>query len=475
MIWLAIYTLCLLLLIGAASARTVKPRQALLLGASYIFYATWGLGFLAILIASSILNFIIGRSLRRYVSRSRLWLGVAINVALLSFFKYVRLGSVSIVMPAGMSFWTFQALSYLFDLYREEELDPTLAEFCLYMAFWPTVLMGPICRLSNLLPQFRALMQPAADDLIQGVRRIATGLVMKLVFAQLLAKGVSAGFDAAGRQLGGLDVWFLAVGFGFQLFFDFAGYSHIVIGAARLFGFQLEENFDAPYLATTPSTFWTKWHMSLSFWIRDYVFVPLATVQRETWWRYFALWVSMILFGLWHGSTLAFVIWGVYQGALLVIHRLGQRFLRAWQWDASGLVGEGISWLATFLAISLGWVAFRANTVQQTTAMLHAVATPGSYKNLNLAVDFYLKVLALAGGYFVYSAIIGSDYLLLRWKRLEASWLDRGTRGGKAIHLIFENRWFWTVPALVALSIFVVLVVFESGDLTVSPFVYTRF
>src|SRR6185295_9624236 len=183
-----------------------------------------------------------------------------------------------IVMPVGISFWTFQGLSYLFDVYREEEIDPSLLEFCLYMAFWPTVLSGPVCRLPNMLPQFRKEPVFSWEDISAGTLRIIQGLFMKMVLAQLLAsgltpgQGVAAGFDQVKSGLGGLDVWLLAIGFGFQLFFDFAGYSHIVIGGARLFGIQVPENFHRPFVSTTPSIFWTRWHMSLSFWIRDYVF-----------------------------------------------------------------------------------------------------------------------------------------------------------------------------------------------------------
>src|SRR5262249_38702440 len=145
-----------------------------------------------------------------------------------------RLGH-SIVMPVGISFWTFQALSYLFDVYREDEADPSLLEFCLYMAFWPTVLSGPVCRLSEMLPQFRQTRSPAWDDISNGTRRLILGLVMKLVLAGILGAGLKAGegvaygFDQINEGWGGLDVWFLAIGFGFQLFFDFAGYSHIAI------------------------------------------------------------------------------------------------------------------------------------------------------------------------------------------------------------------------------------------------------
>src|SRR5215510_2238428 len=273
----------------AWSFPSVRARQALLLLASYLFYSNWGLGFLSILIASSLLNFSLGALLRGRLTSGRLWFGVGLNVILLGFFKYLppmaeALGTTGwhlefakkIIMPVGMSFWTFQGLSYLFDLYREEELDPSLLEFCLYMAFWPTVLAGPVCRLPNMLPQFRRAPVWDLDNVSTGFSRIVQGVFMKMVLAQLLGMGltrgggVAAGFDQTHGGYGGLDVWLLAVGFGFQLFFDFAGYSHMVIGLARVFGIRLEENFARPYFSLTPSVFWTRWHMSLSFWIRDY-------------------------------------------------------------------------------------------------------------------------------------------------------------------------------------------------------------
>ena len=305
MITVISYCLFALLVVGATMVKRRVPRQLMLLAASYLFYSTWGLAFLAILVSSSLFNFFYGEFLKRRPSLGRLAGGVAANVLLIAFFKGTHLAIFvnshamdvlrGIAMPLGISFWTFQALSYLFDVYREEELDPTPVEFCLYMAFWPTVVMGPICRLGNMLPQFREVRVVSSENVLIGSKRILMGLVMKLGISQILAvglvagTGVSAAFDQQSVPYGGLDVWFLAIGYGLQLFFDFAGYSHIVIGAARLFGFELAENFNSPFIASTPSEFWTRWHMTLTSWIRDYVFVPMATLRRDVWWRYAAL------------------------------------------------------------------------------------------------------------------------------------------------------------------------------------------
>ena len=348
-----------------------SAREILFLCASYLFYASWGLSFLGLLIFSSIVNYWLGEYLRRKPDAARLWVAVGFNLLVLAFFKYLpgmqfAHGSSllhRLIMPVGVSFWTFQALSYHFDLYREEEIDPTLLEFCLYLAFWPTVLSGPVCRMPEMLPQFRTA-EPAWDDVAEGARRILIGLFMKVVLAQILAsglqtgEGVDAGFDQITSGWGGLDVWALAFGYGFQLFFDFAGYSNIVIGTARLFGIRLAENFNDPYLSGSTSEFWTRWHMSLSFWIRDYVFLPLATLRSKMAWRYFALVLAMVVFGFWHGATILYVLWGAYHGLLLVGHRQFQTLARRVNFSVPAALSNFLSWGTTFALVCLGWIWF---------------------------------------------------------------------------------------------------------------------
>jgi alginate O-acetyltransferase complex protein AlgI len=408
----------------ARPLKSAKARQILFLVASYVFYGSWGGIFLAILLASSILNYGLGILIRYRPTLGRLWFGIGLNLLLLVLFKYLPSAifvSVpnptsfsflhEIVMPVGISFWTFQALSYLFDLYREEDLDPTLIEFCLYMAFWPTVLAGPVCRLPEMLPQFRQVPPVRWDDISEGTRRILIGLFMKMVLAEVLAngfspgEGVAAGFDQTSGGWGGLDVWLLSTGYGLQLFFDFAGYSHIVIGTALLFGVSLQENFDRPYFSQTPSEFWTRWHLSLSFWIRDYVFMPLATVQREIWWRYTSLVLAMMLFGLWHGATALFLLWGAYHGLLLVAHRKLQQLQRRWKIRLPESVFSVLSWGVTFGLVSLGWVFFRTHDVAQALTMLGSVLSPRGYGQLALRPNFYILTSLIILGYFVYHLI----------------------------------------------------------------------
>lgn len=417
------YLLFLLVLWCVSSqVRSIKGRQWVLLIASYGFYATLGWAFLGVLIVSSLVNYVCGQLLIRRNTLTNLLMGVGFNLLILGCFKYLPsfagttsdsgLGHLiqTIAFPVGISFWTFQALSYLFDIYRDEELDPTPLEFCLYIAFWPTVLSGPVCRMPEMLPQFRQLVRPNWGDVAAGTHRIVVGLFMKVVLSQLLAKGfnegegVIAGFDQASGW-SGLDVWTLAIGFGFQLFFDFAGYSHIAIGSARLFGFRLEENFDHPYLSLSVSSFWTRWHMSLSSWIRDYVFMPLATLRRQIWWRQLALVLAMLLFGFWHGATLPFVLWGLYHGVLLAGHRQWQQWMRRSNFSLPAPLAKFLSWGLTFLLICLGWIFFRAQDMNQVAVMLKAVVTLGGYRHLALRPNFYMMMLLVVGGYFLWSAL----------------------------------------------------------------------
>lgn len=407
-----------------AKIRRIMPRQILLLVASYFLYASWGSwSALPILGGSTLINFYWGRQIRRNPCLARLWAGIGFNVALLSLYKYVPVFAQSyqspaaqhwahLIMPVGISFWTFQGLSYLFDQYREEDLDPTLLEFALYMAFAPTVLSGPICRLPDMLPQFRQAGCWNWGDIRCGIQRIWLGMLMTSA-ALILAQGLhpGRGIDAAFESSGGaaLDNWVLAFGYGLQLFLNFAGYSHIVIGIVRMFGIRLVENFNRPFLSSSPSEFWTRWHMSLSFWIRDYVFLPLATVRRERWWRYFALLCSMVVFGLWHKGSLLFLIWGAYQGMLLVLHRWCQQVARRLNLDWSGKLARVISIVVTVAAVSAGWLLFRADSLHDGWRMFSSLFTPAAYSHRGeLSAELYLMVFVLGSVCLLSSVLAGS-------------------------------------------------------------------
>jgi alginate O-acetyltransferase complex protein AlgI len=473
---------------------SLKARQLVLLLASYLFYASWGgPTFLTVLVASSLINYVCGVLLRRRPTVPWLCSGVGLNVLLLGIFKYLppmfdappasswQPDFISnIAMPLGVSFWTFQAISYLFDTYREEEIDPTLLEFCLYMAFWPTVTSGPICRLPDMLPQFRQAFAFNWNDVSLGLRRLLQGLIMKFVLAETLGagliqgEGVADGFDSHSVGWGGFDVWLLAVGFGFQLFLDFAGYSHMVIGVARIFGFRLPENFNRPYSSTTPSVFWTRWHISLSFWIRDYVFIPLAGMRRSGWWPYAVLILSMVLFGVWHGAKWTFILWGLYHGLLLVFHRWGQQLMRRWTspWQAG--LGDRLSWLITFAAISLGWIFFRANDLERAVTMFQAIVSYEQYFKLSLPPSFYVLMLAFIVGQLMVSGL-QSRVTIWRNRYYQQPELPGYQRCAIELGELLKKRTAWWLAPMTAVLLLVILALVTDPGVPVNSFIYTAF
>jgi len=457
-----------------ARVRSRGIRQAVLLAGSYVLYLSWGRWFGVVLIASTVMNFLLGQWLRRKPTASVLAIGIGLNLALLGVFKYLPEGAVSaswlqpfagLVLPLGMSFWTFQAMSYLFDLYRGEELDPSFVEFASYMVFFPVAVSGPICRMPDMLPQFRSQERTPRNEIGRGFARIATGVLM-MQLARLLGQGIlsgdgiNSGFDRVTRW-SGLDVWCLAFGFGLQLFFDFAGYSHIAIGAAQALGFTVPENFERPLHSTTPSIFWTRWHMSLSFWIRDYVFLPVAMMRRGMLWRNLTLVLSMVLFGLWHRATILFLLWGCYHGVLLVLHRQIQQVQSKLKWDPPAAIWTLVSWLVTISLISLGWILFRAGSMAQAREMFGAVFTPSSYFSHLVSGSLYVLVLAVAAGYGM--------VLLIN------DWLERhgDTRSAIATTLA-RNRWYWLPPAYL-LTLLIVLMVTHTENTFAGQLMYRRF
>jgi alginate O-acetyltransferase complex protein AlgI len=498
----------LVIWLAAWNVRSLRGRQLLLLVACYLFYSTWGIGFLSLLVASSLVNFGLGSLLRRRPSIGYLWLGIALNVLLLGFFKYLppilETGTPgswydafahAIIMPIGLSFWTFQALSYLIDVYLEEELGPSVLEFCLYMAFWPTVVSGPVCRLGQMLSQFRQEPVLSSDNLSVGILRVVKGLFMKMCLAQLMASGftpgggVTAGFDDVRGGWGGIDVWLLGLGFGFMLFFDFAGYSHMVIGTARIFGIRLPENFDRPFLSTTPSVFWTRWHMSLSFWIRDYIYKPLAMARRDIWWLYVSIIASMTLFGLWHGPKWTYVAYGMYHGVVLVLHRSGQRMMSRLAFRSPRVLGTCVAWATTLLLVSLGYILFRANDLSHAAAMLRSAFTPAAYGHFAMPWSFYALTIGIVLAYF--SCAAGGALLVWLRTRYRDAVRERAPRVavfpalhapsaamivGAVVDFLATKLWWWLGPALCVLGAWIALAVSaQRATISVTPFIYKLF
>jgi alginate O-acetyltransferase complex protein AlgI len=478
------FLLCAVIL---ATVRSQPIRQATLLIASCALYLTWGARFGAVLLTSIVMNYLVGQWLRRKGSGVALSIGIFLNLALLSSFKYLPDAAVHlpfsslqrfahIALPLGISFWTFQAMSYLFDVYQGDDVEPSFFEFALYMVFFPVTIAGPICRMSEMLPQFRSDNVTGSNDIARGFQRIATGVLM-MQLAKLLGQGIlggdgiASGFDRV-TNWSGPDVWCLAFGYGLQLFFDFAGYSHIAIGAALALGFTIPENFARPFASTSPSIFWTRWHMSLSFWIRDYVFFPLMRLRRDAWWRNLGLLIAMVLFGLWHKASILFLLWGAYHGLLLLLHRQVEGLHRRFDWTPPTIPWNALSWVSTISLVNLGWIFFRANSLQEARQMLAAVLLPATYRVHFVNGSLYWLVLALGLGYAI---------VLVAVDRLKLSSTDRadeqaeptGSRTGP-MTLLARWRWFW-LPPLYALALLFVLIVTLSRGTSTAQMMYSNF
>ena len=379
-----------------------RRQNLLLLAASYVFYGLWNWKFLSLIAFATAFDFTVSHAIHATAAPRRRKLlaaaSVVVHVGILGFFKYfgffadsarALLGALGwhlpapvlhIVLPVGISFFTFQSLSYIIDVFRGR-VEPArrFLDYALYVAFFPQMVAGPIERGAHLLPQIQAPRTLEGDRLIEGCFLIFTGLYLKVFVADNLAPIVGAVFDDPGAAGPGVLVGFYA--FTFQIFCDFAGYTNIARGVGRLLGFDIVVNFRTPYLAQNPREFWQRWHISLSSWLRDYLYIPLGGNRGGALATFRNLMITMLLGGLWHGASWTFVAWGGYHGALLVGHRLLEPGLRALPrpggraWAA---VARGAKTLLCFHFVCLGWVLFRADSMGRVADLLARLTHPAS-------------------------------------------------------------------------------------------------
>lgn len=380
---------------GVGLAYVVLPHKAqnrMLLVASYVFYGAWDWRFLSLIMISTVVDYFVGAAMHRESVQARrkqlLWLSLGCNLGLLGIFKYLGffvdsfqslLGSfgyqadpfmLSIVLPVGISFYTFQTLSYTIDIYRRE-LEPTddFLDFALFVAFFPQLVAGPIERARNLLPNIANPRVLSWENLGRGAVLCLIGLIKKIVIADAIAPSVDAVFSNPDPTR--LDILLATWLFAIQIYCDFSGYTDIARGVAKMLGFRLMRNFAQPYFAADPQEFWRRWHISLSSWLRDYLYISMGGNRGGSAKTYRNLMATMTLGGLWHGAAWNFVAWGVYQGALLAVHRAIS--------GRHGRSGEGArrslgAWLMRLVAIAAffqvvcyGWLLFRATSFTQIT------------------------------------------------------------------------------------------------------------
>lgn len=359
-------------------------QKRLLLTASYLFYAVWNPPYILILLFSTALDWqlarLIWRSDHGQRRRQLLILSLLSNLGLLGLFKYgnfllVNFQSVlaaigilyqpptlDIVLPVGISFYTFASLSYTIDVYRREVRgDWSFLDYALFVSFFPHLVAGPIVRAYQLLPQMIAPRRASADQLGWGLVLLAVGLWSKVVVADNIFAPVVDWVYKNPVKYGAVDTWSAVLAFAGQIYYDFSGYSLCAIGIALCFGFEFPDNFRHPYAARGFSDFWRRWHISLSTWLRDYLYVPLGGNRGSRWTMQRNLLLTMLIGGLWHGASWMFVLWGGLHGVYLVIERLLHEWFGDNQCLRRGGVRDVLLSLGTFLIVTLTWIPFRAS------------------------------------------------------------------------------------------------------------------
>lgn len=397
----------LVLVVTQLLRHRITARNAFLLAASYFFYGSWDWRFLSLIWISTVIDYVCGRLLdwkdegvpvpaaARPRRKAILLVSLLCNLGLLGFFKYygffvesavsflARIGlqthlpSLNIILPVGISFYTFQTLSYTIDVYYGKlRAERSLLNFALFVAFFPQLVAGPIERARDLLPQMRVYRPVTREAFYSGFYLIGWGLFKKVVIADNAAILANDVFGWASPD--GFASLIGVYAFALQIYCDFSGYSDIARGTARCMGFDLMLNFNLPYAAVNPSDFWRRWHISLSTWLRDYLYIPLGGNRRGARRTYINLMLTMVLGGLWHGAAWTFVFWGLYHGLLLCVHRVLQPGLDRWIAPLNEKCA-GV-WFAArvfvfFHLTCISWLLFRAESIGQAWSMFRAVMT----------------------------------------------------------------------------------------------------
>jgi D-alanyl-lipoteichoic acid acyltransferase DltB (MBOAT superfamily) len=418
-----------------AAARRFLPSwsNAVLALSSLSFYAWWDLRFVPLILLSIGINFLLGRRIESsMINGAPKWakgwmvVGITGNLGVLGFFKYAdffleNLATVSgagitplgVILPIGISFFTFQQIAYLIDVRQGKSDRYSLVNYALFVSFFPQLIAGPIVHHRDMMPQFFAARGPRAHDVALGLSVFIAGLFKKVVLADNLAPFASPVFAAAdmGADVASIEAWGAALAYTFQIYFDFSGYSDMAIGLALLFGIRLPINFNSPYKAGSVIEFWRRWHMTLSQFLRDYLYIPLGGNRKSSARRYVNMFATMLLGGLWHGAGWGFILWGALHGSYLIInhvlrrltppvqHRLGRR-----------LLGFG-GWALTFLGVVFGWVFFRATTLDGALEISGAMLGIGGFSiPANYATSFG-DIVPRMGLSYAHDSVVG----LGRW------------------------------------------------------------
>lgn len=389
----ALFFLPVLLLVWTVGQASLEWRKIILLLASWVFYGAWDWRFVLLLIASAAINWVAADRIQRRLEAGQgaqpwLALGVAANLAILGFFKYfgffleelapilARAGFardlpvMQVILPVGISFFTFQGMSYLIDIARRQTQPASFLDLTLLMSFFPHLVAGPIVRASHLVPQFQRIPRLTRGMVATALILICWGLFKKAVVASELATAlVDKSFFDPGAQTG-LDLLAGAYGYAVQIYCDFSAYSDMAIGLAALLGYRFPRNFLSPYRASSLQDFWRRWHISLSSWLRDYLYISLGGNRGGVWFICRNLLITMLLGGIWHGAKWTFLIWGALHGGVLAIERLWR------EWRPAGLpqLPRPLAIVCIFHIVVVGWIFFRADSLDGALTYLAELA-----------------------------------------------------------------------------------------------------
>lgn len=377
----------LLLLLTLLKSRTYQ--KVVILFASYYFYSYWDYRFAALLIFLTLSNYFLGICIEVSLNFQRkkmvLWSGLGINLGMLGLFKYYdfflvsikqipllnnfNLQTLDLILPLGISFYVFRFISYMVDVYRGEiESCRNIIDFAVYAAFFPIVTSGPIARASSFLPQLNSF-SISIKNIYAGYRLFVIGMFLKIFVADRLAPFVNHFYDNF-NVFDTVTAWLAVTAYSLQIYCDFAGYSNMAIGLALMMGFNIEKNFDFPYLATSIRDFWRRWHITLSTWIRDYIYFPLGGNRKGLTRTYINLLLTMSLCGLWHGAAGTFIVWGFLHGAALVVNH-GWRKMTFGDARVNPALISVLNWFITLIFVTLGWVFFRSESVSQAILIIN--------------------------------------------------------------------------------------------------------
>jgi len=402
----AIFLPIVFLLYWFVLQKNLKLQNALIVLASYVFYGWWDWRFLSLIIFSTLVDYTVGQKLRSEDQQSKrkifLWTSIIVNLGFLGFFKYynfflvnfvdafslfgmkINANSLNIILPVGISFYTFQTLSYTIDVYKKK-LEPTkdFIAFSAFVCFFPQLVAVPIERATNLLPQFCKRRTFEYHKAVDGMRQILWGLFKKVVIADNCAEFANQIFNNS-ADMNGSTLVLGAIFFTFQIYGDFSGYSDIAIGTSRLFGFDLKQNFATPYFSRDIAEFWRRWHISLSTWFRDYLYIPLGGSRVGTWMKVRNTFAIFLVSGFWHGANWTFIVWGVLNAVYFLPLLLTNNNRKNLGVVAEGKllpsVGELFSMLTTFVLTVFAWIFFRAENLTHAFSYLGTIFSESIFK-----------------------------------------------------------------------------------------------